>query len=71
MIIGSAVRHRLLHAGENASVGRPAGECLFVGDNIEADVVAAHTAGLPALLVWTGGSTPADLEASGGAVGGG
>lgn len=48
-----------------ASVGRPASECLFVGDNIEADVVAAHTAGLPALLVWTGVSTPADLEASG------
>ena len=48
-----------------ASVGQPASECLFVGDNIEADVVAAHTAGLPALLVWTGVSTPADLEASG------
>jgi 4-nitrophenyl phosphatase len=48
-----------------ASVGLPASECLFVGDNIEADVVAAHTAGLPALLVWTGVSTPADLEASG------
>jgi HAD superfamily hydrolase (TIGR01450 family) len=47
------------------SVGQPASECLFVGDNIEADVVAAHTAGLPALLVWTGVSTPADLEASG------
>ena len=48
-----------------ASVGHPASDCLFVGDNIEADVVAAHTAGLPALLVWTGVSTPADLEASG------
>lgn len=51
-----------------ASVGRPASECLFVGDNIEADVMAAHTAGLPALLVWTGVSTPADLAASGVAV---
>jgi ribonucleotide monophosphatase NagD (HAD superfamily) len=48
-----------------ASVGQPASACLFVGDNIEADVVAAHTAGLPALLVWTGVSTRADLEASG------
>jgi HAD superfamily hydrolase (TIGR01450 family) len=48
-----------------ASVGRPASECLFVGDNLEADVVAAHTAGLPALLVLTGVSTRADLEASG------
>jgi HAD superfamily hydrolase (TIGR01450 family) len=28
-----------------ASVGQPASECLFVGDNIEAVVVAAHTAG--------------------------
>jgi 4-nitrophenyl phosphatase len=51
-----------------ASVGQPASECLFVGDNIEADVVAAHTAGLPALLVWTGVSTPEDLAASGVAV---
>jgi 4-nitrophenyl phosphatase len=48
-----------------ASVGQPASECLFVGDNIEADVVAAHTAGLPALLVWTGVSTPEELAASG------
>jgi HAD superfamily hydrolase (TIGR01450 family) len=48
-----------------ASVGLPAGECLFVGDNIETDVLAAHAVGLPALLVWTGVSTPADLAASG------
>jgi HAD superfamily hydrolase (TIGR01450 family) len=48
-----------------ASVGQPPSECLFVGDNIEADVVAAHTAGLPALLVWTGVSTPEELAASG------
>src|ERR671917_1550517 len=51
-----------------ASVGQPASECLFVGDNIEADVVAAHTARLPALLVWTGVRTPADPAASGVAV---
>lgn len=48
-----------------ASVGAAAADCLFVGDNIEADIVAAHTAGLPALLVYTGVSTPADLAASG------
>lgn len=48
-----------------ASVGLPASECLFVGDNIETDVLAAHAVGLPALLVWTGVSTPADLAASG------
>jgi 4-nitrophenyl phosphatase len=51
-----------------ASVGAPAADCLFVGDNLEADVVAAHTAGLPALLVFTGVSSRADLDASGLAV---
>lgn len=48
-----------------ASVGLPAADCLFVGDNIETDVLAAHAVGLPALLVWSGVSTPADLAASG------
>lgn len=48
-----------------ASVGFAPADCLFVGDNVEADVLAAHTAGLPALLVYTGVSTPADLKASG------
>jgi len=48
-----------------ASVGLPARDCLFVGDNIETDVLAAHAVGLPALLVWSGVSTPADLAASG------
>jgi len=51
-----------------ASVGVPPGDCLFVGDNIETDVLAAHTVGVPALLVWSGVSTPADLAASGIAV---
>jgi HAD superfamily hydrolase (TIGR01450 family) len=48
-----------------ASVGFAPSECLFVGDNLEADVVAAHTAGLPALLVLTGVTTREELEASG------
>jgi HAD superfamily hydrolase (TIGR01450 family) len=48
-----------------ASVGLPPADCLFIGDNIETDVLAAHAVGLPALLVWTGVSTPADLAASG------
>jgi 4-nitrophenyl phosphatase len=51
-----------------ASVGCAASDCLFVGDNLEADVVAAHTAGLPAMLVYTGVSTPEDLVVSGIAV---
>ena len=37
-----------------ASVGLPAAECLYIGDNPEADVVGAHTAGMDALLVLTG-----------------
>jgi 4-nitrophenyl phosphatase len=48
-----------------ASVGLAPADCLFVGDNIETDVLAAHTVGVPALLVWSGVSTPADLAASG------
>jgi len=51
-----------------ASVGCPAAECLFVGDNLEADVAAAHTAGLPAMLVYTGVSSPEDLGAATGLV---
>jgi len=51
-----------------ASVGFAPAECLFVGDNLEADVVAAHAAGLPALLVLTGVTTRAEYEASGVAV---
>ncbi|MDP8921948.1 MAG: HAD-IIA family hydrolase [Chloroflexota bacterium] len=51
-----------------SSVGFAPGDCLFVGDNLEADVVAAHAAGLPALLVLTGVTTRAEFEASGVAV---
>ena len=47
------------------SVGLPAADCLFVGDNIETDILAAHAVGMAALLVWSGVSTPADLAASG------
>ena len=51
-----------------ASVGFAPGACLFVGDNLEADVVAAHAAGLPALLVLTGVTTREEFVASGVAV---
>ena len=51
-----------------ASVGFAPANCLFVGDNVEADVVAAHAAGLPALLVFTGVTTRREFEASGVAV---
>jgi len=37
-----------------ASVDAAPGECLYVGDNPEADVAGAHAAGMAALLVLTG-----------------
>ncbi len=40
-----------------ASVGVPASECLYVGDNPEADVAGAHAAGMAALLVLSGVAT--------------
>jgi HAD superfamily hydrolase (TIGR01450 family) len=43
-----------------ASVDAPASECLYVGDNPEADVGGAHAAGMHALLVLTGVATSAD-----------
>ena len=44
---------RLLHEAAE-SVGHPPSECLYVGDNPEVDVSAAHMAGMDALLVLTG-----------------
>jgi ribonucleotide monophosphatase NagD (HAD superfamily) len=35
-------------------VGQPPSECLYIGDNPEADVGGAHAAGMAALLVLTG-----------------
>jgi ribonucleotide monophosphatase NagD (HAD superfamily) len=37
-----------------ASVGQAPAECLYAGDNLEADVAGAHAAGMDALLVLTG-----------------
>jgi 4-nitrophenyl phosphatase len=44
---------RILHEAAE-SVGHPPSECLYVGDNPEVDVPAAHMAGMDALLVLTG-----------------
>jgi HAD superfamily hydrolase (TIGR01450 family) len=44
---------RILHEAAE-SVGQPPSECLYVGDNPEVDVPAAHAAGMDALLVLTG-----------------
>ena len=49
-------------------VGRPAEACLFVGDNLEADVGVAHAVGMDALLVLTGVADERDLASSGIAV---
>jgi HAD superfamily hydrolase (TIGR01450 family) len=49
----------LLHEAA-ASVGCPPAECLYAGDNPEADVVGAHAAGMDALLVLTGVASAAD-----------
>jgi 4-nitrophenyl phosphatase len=43
----------ILHQAAN-SVGCRPSECLYVGDNCEADVAGAHAAGMDALLVLTG-----------------
>ena len=48
-----------------ASVGCPPAACLFVGDNLEADVGAAHAVGMDALLVMTGVTGPEELRHSG------
>jgi HAD superfamily hydrolase (TIGR01450 family) len=45
-----------------ASVRRPASSCIFVGDNLETDVKAAHAVGMDALLVLTGVATAEDLR---------
>ena len=49
----------LLHEAA-ASVGCQPAECLYVGDNPEADVAGAHAAGMDALLVLTGVAQSSD-----------
>ncbi len=48
-----------------ASVGCAPEACLFVGDNLDADVGAAHAAGLDALLVLSGVTDERELGQSG------
>jgi len=49
----------LLHEAAE-SVGQPPEECLYIGDNPEADVAGAHAAGMDALLVLTGVASAAE-----------
>ena len=45
-----------------ASLAMPPGECLMIGDDVEADVCGACSAGLQAALVQTGKYRSSDLE---------
>jgi arabinose operon protein AraL len=42
-------------------LGRPASECLIVGDNLESDILMGHRAGIATALVLTGVTRRADL----------
>lgn len=50
----------LLKAAE--SMGLPPAQCLMVGDSLQSDVPAAKAAGMPSLLVLTGGAAASDIE---------
>ncbi len=62
VVVGKPSITLLCEAAE--SVGSPASECLYVGDNPEADVAGAHAAGMDALLVLTGVVTSAAESAA-------
>jgi len=58
VVVGKPSVTLLLQAA--ASTGRDVGDCLYVGDNPEADIGGAHAAGMDALLVLTGVAAAAD-----------
>jgi len=58
VIVGKPSVRLLLEAADSVQCA-PA-ECLYVGDNPEADVAGAHAAGMDALLVLTGVATAAE-----------
>jgi ribonucleotide monophosphatase NagD (HAD superfamily) len=58
VVVGKPSITLLCEAAE--SVASQPGECLYVGDNPEADVAGAHAAGMDALLVLTGVARSAD-----------
>lgn len=60
-IVGKPSTTILLEAA--ASVGVQPGDCVYVGDNAEVDVVGAHAAGMDALLVYTGVSRADEAHA--------
>jgi HAD superfamily hydrolase (TIGR01450 family) len=58
VVVGKPSIRLLCEAAE--SVGERPANCLYVGDNPEADVGGAHAAGMAALLVLTGVASSAD-----------
>lgn len=58
VIVGKPSVTILLQAAD--SIGRDVADCLYVGDNPEADIGGAHAAGMDALLVLTGVAAGAD-----------
>ncbi|MBV9356334.1 MAG: HAD-IA family hydrolase, partial [Chloroflexi bacterium] len=58
VVVGKPSVTILLEAAE--SIGRPPHECLYIGDNPEADIGGAHAAGMDALLVLTGVASTAE-----------
>jgi HAD superfamily hydrolase (TIGR01450 family) len=58
VVVGKPSITLLLEAAH--SIGQPPAECLYTGDNLEADVAGAHAAGMDALLVLTGVATGAE-----------
>ncbi|MDQ6672203.1 MAG: HAD-IIA family hydrolase [Chloroflexota bacterium] len=55
VVVGKPSITLLLEAAH--SIGQPPADCLYTGDNLEADVAGAHAAGMDALLVLTGVAT--------------
>jgi HAD superfamily hydrolase (TIGR01450 family) len=58
VVVGKPSVRMLLEAAD--SLGSPPADCLYVGDNPEADVAGAHAAGMDALLVLTGVASAAE-----------
>jgi HAD superfamily hydrolase (TIGR01450 family) len=58
VVVGKPSITLLLEAAH--SIGQSPADCLYAGDNLEADVVGAHAAGMDALLVLTGVATGAE-----------
>jgi HAD superfamily hydrolase (TIGR01450 family) len=61
VVVGKPSITLLLEAAH--SIGQSPAECLYTGDNLEADVAGAHAAGMDALLVLTGVATGAEDRA--------